>query len=77
VTWEILDDLDEEAPRESVRVFVDVEAPLRPFGSIPTPPRGSARIQVSPQKGHALPPAAAAFMSGEGDAEISTEGDAL
>ena len=36
VTWELLE--DDSGPR---RILVDVDAPLRPFGSDPTPPRGT------------------------------------
>lgn len=45
VTWELVtpDDIDEETPPEGMRVVVDVDAPMRPFGAAATPPRGTRK----------------------------------
>jgi hypothetical protein len=53
------------SPAPGGRVLVDVEAPLRPFGSMPTPPKGTPRAPMQPpQRGHSLP----RLRSDEGDA---------
>lgn len=60
VTWELIGESE-----GSARVLVDVEAPLRPFGTMPTPPKGSVRL-LPPQKGHRLPPLPYEMRSDEG-----------
>ena len=37
VVWELTDD---------ERLVVDVDAPLRPFGAVPTPPRGVPSVDA-------------------------------
>lgn len=55
-TWELVGELDEEVSKEG-RVVVDVEAPLRPFGSMPTPPKGvPVMTDALMQKGRAMSP---------------------
>jgi hypothetical protein len=60
VTWELIGETE-----GSARVLVDVEAPLRPFGAMPTPPKGTTAA-LPTQKGHRLPPIGRDLLSDEG-----------
>ena len=62
VTWELIGETE-----GSARVLVDVEAPLRPFGAMPTPPKGTVHL-LPPQKGHRLPSFSREPTSSEGEA---------
>jgi hypothetical protein len=54
VTWELPDE-----PEQATRIVVDLVAPLRPFGSSSTPPKGIAAEEPMPeQRGRRLSEAA-------------------
>ena len=52
VVWEL-----SELSAEDGVVVVDVDAPLRPFGTVPTPPRGTARESAMRNVPHTNPAA--------------------